>query len=542
MPVNPTYSVGTVSVAAGATVVSGAGTMWVAQGVRTGDIFEGAGLTASILRVDSNSQLVLARGWPGSALTGSPYEIRFTPDATRVLSSARHVVELMEGQNLPALASLESAGNQLPYFNGPGTAALTPFSQLGRNIVGQTTTEGILNLLGITGNGEGTDGVGIASTSYNSNTGVLTLTYTNGATFSTSDLRGQDRSGGSTTPVAPFLAYNETPSETSYSGVSVTTDTVDQPARGGTKVNGFKAMHSFGGATTRGGRHAIYGILLQAEQTAIDNPDRNYVGAQGHVQTSIGDGGTAPNLANGRGAYFGGSCIAVALDGAVNILNLTGFESNSRARAGSSVAFLSGLQIVTKDEVQGAIFDCALAISRGQAGTTVGKRHGILFGNMSGGLPVADDGTVIGWTGGGTVQHGIDFSAIGSITGDLIRGGGARFNRAQVVLGTTTAAEIDASTASSMTYKAPVHAFNAQVRPTGDNAQLLGAAAQRWQAAYIVNMRPGTGAAIWTSGSGTPEGVVSAVVGSMFTRTDGAAGTTLYVKESGTGATGWVAK
>lgn len=43
-------------------------------------------------------------------------------------------------------------------------------------------------------------------------------------------------------------------------------------------------------------------------------------------------------------------------------------------------------------------------------------------------------------------------------------------------------------------------------------------------------------------GNGTPEGVVTAPRGAMFTRSDGGAGTTLYVKESGTGNTGWVAK
>lgn len=46
----------------------------------------------------------------------------------------------------------------------------------------------------------------------------------------------------------------------------------------------------------------------------------------------------------------------------------------------------------------------------------------------------------------------------------------------------------------------------------------------------------------WTCGSGTPEGAVTAPVGSLFTRTDGGANTTLYVKESGAGNTGWVAK
>lgn len=47
---------------------------------------------------------------------------------------------------------------------------------------------------------------------------------------------------------------------------------------------------------------------------------------------------------------------------------------------------------------------------------------------------------------------------------------------------------------------------------------------------------------IWLTGTGTPEAVVTADVGSLFTRTNGGAGTTLYVKETGTGNTGWVAK
>lgn len=44
------------------------------------------------------------------------------------------------------------------------------------------------------------------------------------------------------------------------------------------------------------------------------------------------------------------------------------------------------------------------------------------------------------------------------------------------------------------------------------------------------------------SNTGTPEGAYSANVGSLYLRTNGGAGTTLYVKESGTGNTGWVAK
>lgn len=43
-------------------------------------------------------------------------------------------------------------------------------------------------------------------------------------------------------------------------------------------------------------------------------------------------------------------------------------------------------------------------------------------------------------------------------------------------------------------------------------------------------------------GTGSPEGAQAASVGSIYLRTDGGDKTTLYVKESGTGNTGWIAK
>ena len=46
----------------------------------------------------------------------------------------------------------------------------------------------------------------------------------------------------------------------------------------------------------------------------------------------------------------------------------------------------------------------------------------------------------------------------------------------------------------------------------------------------------------WTTGTGSPEGVVTARIGSFYSRADGGAATSFYVKESGTGNTGWVAK
>jgi len=46
----------------------------------------------------------------------------------------------------------------------------------------------------------------------------------------------------------------------------------------------------------------------------------------------------------------------------------------------------------------------------------------------------------------------------------------------------------------------------------------------------------------WTKGSGSPEGVVTCPVGCLYSRTDGGTGTVFYVKESGSGNTGWVGK
>lgn len=60
-------------------------------------------------------------------------------------------------------------------------------------------------------------------------------------------------------------------------------------------------------------------------------------------------------------------------------------------------------------------------------------------------------------------------------------------------------------------------------------------------AAYFGTVRTGgsTGPR-WSSGVGSPEGVVTDAVGSLYSNTTGAPGSTLYIKESGAGNTGWL--
>ena len=205
-----------------------------------------------------------------------------------------------------------------------------------------------------------------------------------------------------------IFGFYQAGTETSFQETRIIGDTVDQTAIAGSKVNGQKVFHQFGDAATTGGRHAVYGLLLQNAVTSGANTDRNYIGIQGQCITSTGDGGT--NITSGaKGAYFGISSIVNANSGATNLFNITGAEINTRCLTGSSVFYKSVIQLVAKDEIQGDTYDTVLAISKGGSGT-VGLKTGILFGNMNGSHPVSTSGTLIATTGSSTVATGIDFT------------------------------------------------------------------------------------------------------------------------------------
>ena len=82
---------------------------------------------------------------------------------------------------------------------------------------------------------------------------------------------------------------------------------------------------------------------------------------------------------------------------------------------------------------------------------------------------------------------------------------------------------------------------NGAMRPASDNGAALGSAAARWSSTYATRYCYAATLCDW-AGKGSPEGVIIAAVGSTYRRTDGGAGSTFYVKESGSRHTGWVAK
>jgi len=78
--------------------------------------------------------------------------------------------------------------------------------------------------------------------------------------------------------------------------------------------------------------------------------------------------------------------------------------------------------------------------------------------------------------------------------------------------------------------------------PIGNSLYSSGVSAYGWNGVYVSSGSIAGQTVSWTSGTGSPNGVVSANTGSMYTNASGGASTTLYVKTSGSGNTGWTAK
>ena len=109
--------------------------------------------------------------------------------------------------------------------------------------------------------------------------------------------------------------------------------------------------------------------------------------------------------------------------------------------------------------------------------------------------------------------------------------GGLISDRISVSLSSANNLQINNNLGASVQYFAGVTGIH----------QFLINSVQQWVMNTDGSLQSKTGPKI-NSGTGTPEGAITASVGSLFMRTDGGAGTSLYVKESGAGNTGWVGK
>lgn len=102
-------------------------------------------------------------------------------------------------------------------------------------------------------------------------------------------------------------------------------------------------------------------------------------------------------------------------------------------------------------------------------------------------------------------------------------------------------------TFTSMSFGVPFAANLPTMHPSGTNGVYLSNGAANsvptaWFAAKSYKVGGSISGPEIFSGAGSPEGQITAAPGSIYLRTDGGVGESLYSKESGTGNTGWVVK
>lgn len=326
--------------------------------------------------------------------------------------------------------------------------------------------------------------------------------------------------------------------------------------------NSIKGCHveSVGDLTTQGGIKIIGdpGTSLPSANNSIIGctvltPTQICIEAYGNCKSTVIKGNTT------RGGTMG-----VSAD-----------RSHSSTISGNTIwaPTLYGIELASSQRctVSGNTVDGANTTTRGIITTNTNPTHNTIDGNTIYDIAGKDilispnsDGTVVSanvCTKGSNSGYGIDCaSSRVTITGNTIDGN----NVSTVNIFTDSASQIVLS--NNICRRATQAAIENYANNTAvDNIFITGGilldAASRWKlttagtGSFGSNMQSravgGLGgkdyndraANVWDGiGTGTPEGVQTAGIGSTWRRTNGGAGTTLYVKESGTGNTGWAAK
>jgi hypothetical protein len=262
----------------------------------------------------------------------------------------------------------------------------------------------------------------------------------------------------------------------------------------------------------------------------------------GGVYTASGGGGTTINPTNGQVPYrvnsttFGDSAFAS------NALNSTYLSATSAASGSGLTLTVAGggtnENLILSPKGTGTVRLVNAAgtdFSRLQLGGTSSSFPAIKRNGAGIDIRLADDS-------GYAAVNALALTAIGSV----IAGAGSAlaiaskftiYSNADGTAALTNAATTDfnrlqfgGTTSSFPALKRSSAAL--EVRLADDSAY----AAHR-ALTYGVN-----NACVIRSGAGTPESAVTGNVCDLYLRTDGGANTTLYIKESGTGNTGWIAK
>ncbi|MBT6639221.1 hypothetical protein HOB50_02340, partial [Candidatus Woesearchaeota archaeon] len=176
---------------------------------------------------------------------------------------------------------------------------------------------------------DGTDGVGISSATYESATGILTLTYSDATTFSTTDLRGATGATGDSCTVTD----NGDGTHTITCGA--TTTTLNDGTNGIDGTNGVDGSNGIDGTNGVGIDSATYesatGILTltYSDATTFSTTDlRGTAGTDG-VDGTDGDSCTITNNGDGTHTITCGATTTTLNDGTNGVNGIDGVDGDS---------------------------------------------------------------------------------------------------------------------------------------------------------------------------------------------------------------------
>jgi hypothetical protein len=270
---------------------------------------------------------------------------------------------------------------------------------------------------------------------------------------------------------------------------NINTDTVNSSAAqgGGVNVNYFGHTISDGAV---GGR-TTFSVFMSQQGATTSALGQYYVAGACFGEAAHSAGGTA-GLGNGRGNLFATNHSARLKTGAGLYWNsLVGEEVDVSVQTGTSVGYKVGFKVVqwVDDAVAGTVADYAIGINNQANGTAPGWSVGFAVGAPEGWWPIIATGTILGTyaatIGGGPAMaaaYGVDFSAVTFST--------AAFQ--------STGFKVDGSGNTTV----------------GD--LLLGASGPR-----IIQR------------TGAPPVILTLPRGTLYLRTDGAVGSTVYVSQGG---------
>ena len=262
-----------------------------------------------------------------------------------------------------------------------------------------------------------------------------------------------------TTPTAGFqVAGNFSGTITSGTGdynlIAIDNDNVDPTTGSGPKgTTGFRVGHSLTGG--KGGRVAFSaGLFITGAFTADATGAGSFQTAGGFRATASASAGGTAGFGNGRGNLFGINPIVELNSGAgLYWQQIAGGEITLKVATGTGVNYKVGWQVVQAigDTVAGGSgYDIGYNLSNQTGGTAaIGWDVGYAFGCPWGWWPMKATGTMIGTGGPGfaggpayAAAYGIDFSAVTfssgflKSTGFLVDGSG-NTTVASAILGTS---------------------------------------------------------------------------------------------------------